>query len=345
MRSLPVHLFLEKVETLPLIDVRSPAEYAAGHIPRARSLPLFSDEERARVGTCYKQKGKDEAVLLGLDLIGPRMSQLVRSALQVAPGRNLLIHCWRGGMRSESVAWLLEKAGFTCHTLQGGYKAYRNHVLQAYEQPMPLVIVSGGTGTGKTDILKELRRSGEQVIDLEGLANHKGSAFGNLDQHQQPTVEQFHANMHRVWESLDPARTVWIEDESFSIGQVRLPYPLWEQMKAAPCVVPEVPAPLRVQRLVEEYGQYDKQALAQACSRVSKKLGGTRYKKALADLEGGDLQSVAENLLLYYDKTYNEGIARREEVLRVPVDTADPAQNARAICEAWHTYKTLEDSL
>lgn len=343
MKPLSVHTFLEKADHWPVADVRSPAEHLEGHIPGAQSLPLFTDEERARVGTCYKQKGKDEAVLLGLDIIGPRMSDMVRQALTIAPDKKLLIHCWRGGMRSQSVAWLLERAGFTCHTLDGGYKAYRQHVLQAFEQPMPLLILGGGTGSGKTDILHQLKALGEQVIDLEGLAHHKGSAFGNLTSQEQPTTEQFHAALYDQWKHLDPDRTVWVEDESFSIGSCRLPYPLWEQMKSAPCIMPDLPMDVRVQILVNDYGQYDKKVLAEAIGKIQRKLGDKRYREALADLASGDLHAVAANLLQYYDKTYREGLAKKAEVLSLPLHTDDSRANAIALREAWYQYEVIRD--
>lgn len=345
MKPLSVTSFLEKSSVLPVLDVRSPSEHKEAHIPGAISFPLFSDEERARVGTSYKQEGKDQAVLLGLEIVGPRMSDMMRSALELAPGRQVLVHCWRGGMRSESVAWLLEKAGFTCFTLQGGYKAFRNHVLQSFERPLPVVILGGSTGSGKTAILQHLHRMGEQVLDLEGLAGHKGSAFGNLTGEQQPTTEQFHTLLYTHWHTFTPDRPVWIEDESFSIGSVRLPYPLWDQMKAAPCLAPDMPLSFRVRNLVEDYGQYDIELLAEACGRIRRKLGDLRYRQVTDDLQQGNLEGVAENLLQYYDKTYKKGLDKRPEVVSIPVDTRDPAANARAMQQAWHTYEHIHKAL
>lgn len=330
---------------MPLLDVRSPAEHQAGHIPGAMSFPLFSDEERVRVGTCYKQQGKDQAVLLGLEIIGPRLSHMVQKAIEAAPDRQIAVHCWRGGMRSESVAWMLEKAGFTCFLLQGGYKAYRNYVLEAFEKPMQVIIVGGSTGSGKTAILEKLHDMGEQVLDLEGLAGHKGSSFGNMAGTEQPTTEQFHSALFSRWDTFDPARPVWIEDESFSIGSVRLPYPLWEQMKPAPCLVPDMPRDFRILNLVDDYGDFPPGVLMQACERISRKLGAKRYQEVLDDLKAGKAEAVADNLLIYYDKTYKKGLERRPEVIRIPVDTRDPEANAKTLVQAWNEYKHLHKVL
>jgi tRNA 2-selenouridine synthase len=176
VKQLSVEEFLEKAQSLPIVDVRSPGEYDHAHIPGAVSIPLFDNDERALVGTKYKNAGKDSAVLLGLDLVGPKLAGFVKQSKKLNPQhKEVLVHCWRGGMRSGSFAWLLDTAGLTASTLVGGYKAYRNAVLSAFAEPRNLIILGGKTGSGKTDILKELARQGEQIIDLEGLAHHKGS--------------------------------------------------------------------------------------------------------------------------------------------------------------------------
>ena len=200
----PVEEFLDKAQTLPIIDVRSPGEYQHAHIPGAISIPLFDNDERAQVGTKYKNAGKDSAVLLGLSLVGPKLADFVKQSKKLNPqGKEVLVHCWRGGMRSSSFAWLLDTAGLTASTLVGGYKAYRNTVLSAFSEPHNLIILGGKTGSGKTDILKELARQGEQIIDLEGLANHKGSTYGAIGQAPQPATEQFENLVHQQWRQLD----------------------------------------------------------------------------------------------------------------------------------------------
>ncbi|MGB3547800.1 MAG: rhodanese-like domain-containing protein, partial [Saprospiraceae bacterium] len=170
-----------------LLDVRSPGEYAEGHIVGARSLPLFSDEERAEVGTAYKQEGPAPAFLLGLERSGPKLRAYVERALELAPGRRVTVHCWRGGQRSASMGWLLERAGFDVAILPGGYKAYRTEA-RAWLGSFPhhLRLLCGPTGSGKTAVLHALRAQGAAILDLEGMARHRGSSFGAIGQEPQP---------------------------------------------------------------------------------------------------------------------------------------------------------------
>ncbi|MEM9832480.1 MAG: tRNA 2-selenouridine(34) synthase MnmH [Bacteroidota bacterium] len=335
MAQLSVHEFLNHSKQLPVLDVRSPAEYRAGHIPQAHNLPLFSDDERAQVGTLYKQAGRYEALLKGLDVVGPKMRKIVEQAHQLSVNAQVLVHCWRGGMRSESVAWLLTTAGLQAHTLTGGYKTYRRAALDIYQQPLPIIILGGATGSGKTEILQELRRWGEQVIDLEALANHRGSAFGGIDQGKQPTSEQFQNNLFEEWQSLNLSQTIWLEDESFSIGRVQLPHEFWKHMKQAPVIVLEVPRPARVQRLVQEYGNLNPERLAQAIRTIERRLGGLRTQQALQALEDKRLSHVADLLLEYYDRSYQRNLDRKPEYLCHPLHcpTGNAAENARKIQE------------
>lgn len=333
MNKLSAAAFLEQAHILPIIDVRSPAEFAAGHIPGAHNIPLFDNKERAVVGTAYKQIGREEALLEGLDLVGPKMRSFVEEAYQLAPDKKVLVHCWRGGMRSESFAWLLRTAGMQVRTLEGGYKAYRHHVLESLTQPIQLFIVGGETGSGKTDILHALAKLGEQVIDLEALAHHKGSSFGGIGQSTQPTTEQFHNNIYEHWRKLDLSRRIWLEDESFSIGSVQLPYELWEQMKAATMIQVSLPKEERIRRLVKEYGKQDRTALTIAIQRIERRLGTLRTRQALADLAENRLDAVADNLLTYYDRSYHRNMERRpaEQVIPLACTQDDPGANALKI--------------
>ncbi|RYY95648.1 MAG: tRNA 2-selenouridine(34) synthase MnmH, partial [Chitinophagaceae bacterium] len=189
--------FLELLPGALLLDVRSPSEYAHAHLPGAMSLPLFSDAERAQVGTAYKQQSREAAIKIGLDHFGPRMRATIETVERAARERDLgpkpvlCIYCWRGGMRSGAVAWLLDLYGFTVHVLDGGYKSFRNYVLETFTLPFRLRILGGYTGSGKTELLPQLKALGETVVDLEGLACHKGSAFGSIDMPPQPTQELF----------------------------------------------------------------------------------------------------------------------------------------------------------
>ncbi len=297
--------FLTMSADRPVFDVRSPGEFNHGHIPGAISFPLFTDDERAQVGTFYKQKGAEPAFILGLQFVGPKMAGFVQSAIKLVPGRKVAVHCWRGGQRSGSMAWLLQQAGFDVVTMAGGYKAYRNHVLQHFaEQRLDLRIVGGKTGTGKTKILHALRDLGEQIIDLEGIACHKGSAFGFIGERPQPTVEQFENDLHQVFAALDPARPVWLENESHSIGRVFIPDGLWNQMKTAPLFHVEIPEPDRIGNLLADYVIEHTADLQLAFQKIASKLGGLRLKNALAALQEGDFAAAATIALEYYDKTY-----------------------------------------
>jgi tRNA 2-selenouridine synthase len=328
--------FLGKSQDLPIIDVRSPAEYAHAHIPNAINVPLFNNAERAKVGTCYKQQGRDAAVRLGLALVGPKLADFVRQADEIAPNREVLVHCWRGGMRSGSFAWLLRTAGFEANTLEGGYKAYRNHVLTAFAQPKNIIILGGKTGSGKTDILHELAKVGEQVIDLEDIAHHKGSSYGAIGQAPQPSSEQFENLLHAQWAQLNPERRVWLEDESRHIGACFIPLPFWEQMQhVQQLVFVDVPKEVRIQRLVREYACYDHQLLLEATERIKKRLGGQHYKSIIEALERRDYETVADVSLNYYDKAYLHGLAQHpaQQVIRLEVQEDSPATIAKKILE------------
>lgn len=303
--------FLNKAAYIPLLDVRTPAEYAGGHIPGAINFPLFSDEERAIIGTLYKKEGQKRAILRGLDLIGPRMRQMLTNAEKIAPKGEVIVHCWRGGMRSGSVAWLLQLYGFQVSILKGGYKAYRNWVLDTFKENRKLVVLGGSTGSAKTLLLQLLREHGEQKIDLEAMAHHKGSAFGALGE-QETTQEQFENELAEAWSRLDPARPVWVEDESRTIGKKVIPEPIWRQMRQAQVILLQRPLEERVMYLVKEYGTFPKEELAGSILRIRKRLGGLAFQQALEALDNNDLATTARLLLDYYDKAYAMGLSHRQ---------------------------------
>lgn len=347
LTHLPPNVFLKQATCLPILDVRSPAEYAAGHIPGAHSLPLFDNHERAQVGTTYKQIGSHEALLVGLELVGPKMRKIVEQAHQLAPNKEVLVHCWRGGMRSESTAWLLNTAGLSAYTLAGGYKAYRNHLLSSFTKEAGVVVLGGATGSGKTAALHALRERGEQVIDLEALAHHRGSAFGGIGQGTQPTTEQFQNDLYQAWQLLDPAARIWVEDESFSIGNVKLPLEFWEMMQSRPLVLLEVPKAARIQRLVKEYGSLNTLALERAIFTIEKRLGGLRTQNALAALAQGKLTEVADILLEYYDKSYQRSLrkTRTGPIYRVASPVGDARQNAVRLLEEISSHPVINPSV
>lgn len=337
MSAVDLETFMELAKTWPVVDVRTHAEFVQGRIPGAHSLPLFNEEERAVVGTLYKQVGKDEAVLKGLELVGPKLRAIVEQVGAIAPKRRVLVHCWRGGMRSGSVAWLLQTAGFEVHTLEGGYKRFRRWSLDQLELSRPVMILGGLTGSGKTELLHELAAAGEQIVDLEGIANHRGSAFGAVMMPAQPSNEQFENELAIQWAALSPSRLVWLEDESRSVGRCFLPDTFWSQMTAAPVLVVKVSDQRRVEHLVKIYGQAPPEALMQCFEGISRKLGGDRKREALTALGQGDLHEAAKLALSYYDKAYLYGLHKRPEAQRRELALPDEG-GAAAIIELGHAW-------
>ncbi|HSI90978.1 MAG TPA: tRNA 2-selenouridine(34) synthase MnmH [Adhaeribacter sp.] len=335
INRIPISEVLRLKENLPLLDIRSPKEFAAGHIPGALSFPLFSDEERHQIGTAYKQINQERAVLMGLDFFGPNMSKMVKQAKKLAPQKEVLLHCWRGGMRSQSVAWLLDLAGFTVHLLDLGYKSYRHFALEKFEEKYPMLLIGGSTGSGKTDILQELQKLGEPVIDLEKLANHKGSAFGTIGMPPQSTIEQFENDLALELAALNRNKTTWLEDESKSIGRVNIPKPFHEQMRAAPVLKLEIPREVRVRKLAEEYCQVEKAVLSNSITKIQKRLGGLATKEALTAIEAGDMEKMVEIALVYYDKAYTFELEHKEniQIITVPLETTNAAENAEIVLE------------
>ena len=304
--------FLELGRSGLLLDVRSPSEFHRGHIPGAQSLPLFSDDERAEVGTLYKRRGPDQAMLRGLELVGPRMAGFVRQAKALSkPGQLLGINCMRGGKRSSSMAWLLRQAGFEVSVLEGGYKAYRQSVLKDFEASQVIIILSGRTGSAKTKVLHYLKTQGEQVIDLEGLAHHKGSAFGTPPNQPHITTELFQNRLHREWMLLDRSAPLWLEDESKGLGHVQIPDALWAQMRSAQVLYLDIPVDPRVEFLVGDYEWDDPETLERCINKISKRLGDLSYRQCLEALRAGDMPGVAKICLSYYDRAYLYGLKKR----------------------------------
>ncbi len=326
--------FLEQAGSIPIIDVRTPGEYETGHIPGAYNIPLFSNEERALVGTCYKKSGKEPAVELGLKLVGPKLFDLVKQAKGISRKKPLLVHCWRGGMRSASMAWLFNTAGIETRILTGGYKSYRHFIRNEFDHATNILIVSGYTGSGKTDILKSLAKQGEQILDLEGIAHHKGSAFGAIGQEEQPTNEQFENNLALEWQKLNPKDRIWIEDESRAIGHIVIPETLFFKMRAATVFRIDMPHNVRVERLVREYAHIDDARIEQALFKLKNKWS-VGLKPMLDALATGDYHKIAGISLAYYDKSYIKGLSNRDPktIINFPVEIDEPDQTARLLVE------------
>jgi len=310
---LSINDFLIQRNQLPVIDVRSEGEHEQGHIPNAINIPILNNAERKTVGTLYKQVGQKEAIKEGVRLVGPRLIKILEKVEHVVNGNEVLVHCWRGGMRSNNFCWLVERLGIKAQPLRGGYKAYRSKVLESFESPLKFLVLSGSTGSGKTEILQELRDQSEQVICLETLANHKGSAFGGLGLSNQPTTEQFENNLFEEILKIDLSKRIWIEDESIAIGKIFIPQPLWKNLRNSSMIKVDVPKEIRIQRLVEEYGKVDASLLLGAMQNITTKLGGQHFKAAKEKLLAGDLATTADILLTYYDKAYTKAIVTREK--------------------------------
>lgn len=327
--------FLKLRETLPLVDVRSENEFMEGHIRGARNVPILNNAERIAVGTDYKEKGQAEAIKTGFRLVGPRFIEIINQGEQIAGGRELLVHCWRGGMRSANFCQILGMAKIKTHQLEGGYKSYRERALAAYQIPMQLRVIGGFTGSGKSEILRALAAQGEQIIDLEGLACHKGSAFGGLMMPPQPTTEQFQNDLFEELAKLDVSKRIWVEDESIAIGKIFLPHAFWSQMSSATVYCMDVEKSIRVERLVKEYGHADKQSFLGAMTNIMKKLGGQNYKEAKEKLFEDDMPSVIDILLHYYDKAYRTGLTNKQHRVKSQLswDGKDAAAGAKNLIE------------
>lgn len=312
-RRLSTVPFLNQAESRLLLDVRSPGEFADGHVPGSVSFPLFTDEERSIVGTLYKQEGKDPAFLKGLEFTGPKMAGFVRRAKAMAPEGKIALYCWRGGMRSGSMAWLLESAGMDVFLLEGGYKAFRNAVLHDAPLPEKMVVIGGFTGSRKSEMLNEMAKLGEAIIDLEKLASHKGSAFGNIGLPPQPRQEQFENLVFMELLKHPPDKICWLEDESKAIGRLRVPDKLHAAMRLAPVLFTEKTREERLQHIVLSYGKENPEALKNSMERIAKRLGGLALKEAMSHLERGELYEAAAISLQYYDKAYGFGLSQREE--------------------------------
>ncbi len=317
---LSIHDFLKLRHQQSVIDVRSESEFAQGHIPGAVNIPILTDAERKIVGTLYKQQGPKEAIKEGVRLVGPRLFQILEATEKVAKEQDILVHCWRGGMRSNNFSWLVSRLGMKASPLEGGYKAYRSEVLRSFELPFKFLVLSGSTGSGKTEILQALKNHGEQIICLETLANHKGSAFGGLGLGDQPTTEQFENNLYETISTLDLSKRIWIEDESIAIGKIFLPQLLWKLLRNSPLVKVNVPLDVRVQRLVIDYGNVSIESLLEATQKITKRLGGQHFNAAKESLLQNDLANTASILLNYYDKAYDKAITSRDQQIIAQFD-------------------------
>jgi len=340
VEKINISRLLEMMQEFPVLDVRSPGEFEHAHIPGAYSLPLFDNEERKAVGTAYKQESREKAIKIGVDYFGLKMRKMieqVEAMLKDQSQKTIIVHCWRGGMRSAGVAWLLDLYGFKVYTVVGGYKAFRKWAINQHLQDHPLRVLGGYTGSGKTEVLQFLHQSGESIIDLEHLAHHKGSAFGALGQPPQPSQEMFeNLFAYELWKKARNGKEIWIEDESQRIGHVNITKEMWVTIRNKPVYFIEVPFEERLTYIVKHYGKLNRGDLAAAVIRIQKRLGGLETKTALNFLAEDNIKECFRVLLHYYDKQYSKSLANRP----------DPAPPLTTItCQQSGSNQTAQDVL
>jgi len=297
------------LDTHCIIDARTPLEFAEDHLPGAINVPILTDAERVEIGTLYKQQGPQAARIRGLELTCHRFPAIVATIAEAAKGQPVLVYCWRGGLRSESIAMLLEMTGYPVAKLAGGYKSFRSIVTSFFESvslPVQLVVLHGMTGSGKTEFLQQLPQQRYTVIDLEGLARHRGSAFGSLGLGEQPPQKRFETLLWDTFRKAPTDRPIVVEGESKRIGRINLPGNLYEVMAASTKVWCDVSVATRVKRLSAEYAREEyRQPMAEALERIKKKLGGPQYLELQHKLAAWDIPGVAQDLIeQYYDMLY-----------------------------------------
>ena len=299
--------------TWPIVDVRSPNEFDQDHILGAINLPLLNNEQRHLIGITYKEKGKAEAIALGHQLIDPQKQAILDQAKRLIKGQNIRLYCARGGLRSHKMAEFLSQNGYSVYLIKGGYKQFRNRVFSRLEAFKNIVVLSAYTGSGKTQILNLMQKKGAQVLDLETLAHHKGSAFGHLGMPTQESSAQFHNAIYEALKPYDPNQLLWVENESFIIGKVHMPATLWENMKSAKVLEIEIPTEARVKLIIEAYGKFPKLQLVERVQKLSKRLGNENTTLISAHIEADQLASAVPLLLKYYDKAYDLGRLKRQQ--------------------------------
>jgi tRNA 2-selenouridine synthase len=312
IKSVEIKEFLELAKELQIIDARSRNEFLQGHIFSANNIPILSNDERKVVGTMYKKYGRKTAVFKGLELSGPNLSARLKEGIKLVGEGKVLVHCWRGGMRSEFYSFLLKFYGLEPIILKGGYKSYRGFVHETISKPYKYVVLCGKTGSGKTIILNELKKIGEQVIDLEGLANHRGSAFGALGMPDSQSQEQFENDLFTVLQQLDQTKPVWIENENRTIGDKVIPEGLWNQMIQGTKINVERDFEDRLNQIMLDYGSFKPKELKSSMEKIGKRLGPQHVKKALELIDEGKISEAFKIALIYYDKTYEYSLTKME---------------------------------
>ncbi len=316
--------------TSPIIDVRSPGEYSKGHWPGAINIPLFSDSEREIIGKSYKKEGRLKAILNGLKITLPNTSKLLKGILEITKNtdkreKSIRIYCWRGGMRSNTFAWLARSIGIKTYLLEGGYKDYRKWVLGQFETDLPIRLLGGKTGTRKTDLLNYIKNEKIHVIDLEGIASHRGSSFGSLGMGKQPSSQQFENVLAESIDKFHKSKSIeiWLEAESSNLGKCRIPHSLYAKMKKAPILEIIKTKEERIENLVNVYGKNTQKNLKEAVLRISKRLGPQRTKEALKAIEKKEWSNACKAMLDYYDKCYEYELKKNQRINSINLSGLD----------------------
>ncbi len=337
-----IDTLVENLEQYLVIDVRSEGEYFLAHIPTAISFPIFNNEERKIIGTSYKKDSRENAIKLGLNFFGPKMTHFINEIEQIQQqqnGKKIVLHCWRGGMRSNAMAWLFNFYGLEICLLEGGYKTYRNWCSAQFIKDYPIKIISGCTGAAKTEIIGELNKENFSTIDLEDIACHKGSAFGYLGMPSQPTQEYFENQLalHFFNEMKKQPNFIFIEDESQRIGNLQIPNDLWATIKTKNRYFFDIPFEERLQHLVAEYGVFNKDELIACIHRITKNLGGLNAKNCIQFLEDSNISDCFSILLQHYDKAYYKGIQKNEnwekKTIHIVSENTNPIENSKKLKE------------
>jgi tRNA 2-selenouridine synthase len=349
---LPIEAYLQNRDRYFLADVRSPGEYEEAHIPGAVNVPLFMDEERVLVGTTYWKEGTDRAKLVGLSLVAPRLPEMVADILAAANGREIVLYCWRGGMRSRSIFAVMEAMGYPARQLVGGYKAFRRQVvrfLSTAEIRQPLFVLNGLTGVGKTTVLKELEKLGAPVLDLEGMANHRGSAFGAVGLGRARSQKDFEALLFLALDQWRDAPFLLVEGEGKKIGPLVLPDFLYTAMSRGQHILLEAGLEVRVQRILDEYRALgdNREALAAAALQLQKKLGSEKCKALADQIRQGEIADAARILCTdYYDRYYRDSRRDNNYLAVVHVDNlAEGVQQILSIASGYRGDEHVHDSV
>ncbi len=333
---------LEKFRSFkgPLIDVRSPGEYYKGHMPNSINIPLFDNDERTIIGTIYKKDGREKAVIEGLKFVEKKLEFLLDSLLMIIDSQKIIpeknndesfikIYCSRGGMRSQSISWLLEKYRFYPITLKGGYKTYRRWILDSFSKKWNIIVIGGKTGTGKTRLLSLLDKYKYQTIDLEGFACHRGSTFGGLGMKEQPSNEQFENKIAEKLYSFKTINNIFVEAESANIGKCKIPHEFFNQMKTSRRIEILRSESNRLHELINTYSVFKKEELQESVLRIKKRLGPQRTKIALESINDEKWDSVCRSVLDYYDKCYEYEKAKNNNLTLL--DLTDKEYNEKIL--------------